>query len=55
MSTDYRKLSIKEEIIESTTVSKCIHCGNKAGHGTHKGCYSCGKVKDTVDGKRKRK
>jgi hypothetical protein len=34
------------------TTRECFHCRLKTETGTHGGCYNCGKVKHSFDGRR---
>lgn len=33
-------------------MKQCPHCKQSSGTGTHGGCYTCGKVKHTYDGRK---
>lgn len=33
------------------TDTMCPHCRKMTEHGTHEGCYECGKVKSTLNGR----
>ena len=35
------------------TTSPCRHCRAKSGTGTKGGCYNCGKVKHSHDGRKR--
>lgn len=36
-----------------TAKTTCPHCRKPSDSGTHNGCYECGRVKHTYDGRRK--